>query len=135
VYDPYTHTLRALGGGALTLAFGGHYCPSWEARLTHLGAPGGLSAAPSKVTSAGAVSAHTTLKASERSANQTDAASKLLAEAAEQSSVAFPVLFVPAQSVRPLKVFLEEKGLLDKSQTGLGKALLFFNSHVREEDN
>jgi tRNA(Phe) wybutosine-synthesizing methylase Tyw3 len=117
LYDPAKRRLQVVGGGVMTLAFGAHYCTPWSARLVLQ-----TSAADTHVAhvSSAILPASTTLSQSKPQSaslcSDTNSGADGL-PSPPASAASYPVLFLPARSVKAVKVLLEAKGRLDKSQS------------------
>jgi tRNA(Phe) wybutosine-synthesizing methylase Tyw3 len=116
-YDPARRLLHVVGGGVMTLAFGAHYCTPWSARLV---LQSSAADTPVAQVSCAILPTSTTLSQSKpqsaTSCSDTNSGTDGL-PSPPASAASYPVLFLPAQSVKAVKVLLEAKGWLDKSQS------------------
>jgi tRNA(Phe) wybutosine-synthesizing methylase Tyw3 len=116
LYDPAGRLLQVVGGGVMTLAFGAHYCTPWSARLVLQSSA--ADAPVAHVSSAILPSTPNRIQTKQPSATAGSVKSSGVdGLPAPPASTSYPVLFLPAQNVKPVKVLLEGRGWLDKSQS------------------
>jgi tRNA(Phe) wybutosine-synthesizing methylase Tyw3 len=117
LYDPARRLLQVVGGGVMTLAFGAHHCTPWSARLvlqsSAVDTP--VARVSSAILPTSTTLSQTKPQSASSCADTNSGADGLPSPPA--SATSYPVLFLPAQSVKAVKVLLEAKGWLDKSQS------------------